>query len=72
MLGVELQAVSMVLASKPCVSECKAPTGEGEEPASAGILASVGRGTDLEVSKNTSRSTSSSETDSSASSSLGT
>ena len=72
MLGVEPRAASVVRASKSCLSEGKAPKGEGEEPASAGISASPGRGTELGVSKINSGSTSSSETDSSASSSSGT
>ena len=62
--GASLQAVR--------VSEGKAPVGEGEEPASARISTSPGRGTELGVSENTSRSTSPLETDSSASSSSGT
>ena len=60
MLGVELRAASVVRASKPCVLEGKAPAGEGEEPASAGISASLGRGIELRVSGSTSGSTSSS------------
>ena len=69
MFGVELRVASVLRASKP---EGEAPTGEGEEPASVGISASLRRGTELGVSENTSRSSSSSEMDSYASSSLGT
>ena len=72
MIGVELRVSLVVRASKPCELEGKAPTGEGAEPASAGILASPGRGTELGVSENTSGSTSFSEMDSSASFSSGT
>ena len=72
MLWVKPRAASVVRASKPCVSEGKAPTSEGEEPASVGILASQGRGTELGVSKSTSGFTSSLEMDSSTSSSSGT
>ena len=72
MLGVELRAALVVRASKSCELEGEAPSGEGAEPASAGTSASPGRGTELGISENTSRSASSSETDSSTSSSLGT
>ena len=60
MLGVELRAASVVRASKPCELEGKARAGEGAESASVGISASSGRGTELGVSENTSRSASSS------------
>ena len=72
MLGVELQTTSVVRASNPCESEGEAPTGEGVEPASAGISASPGTGIEMRVSENTLGYASSSEMDSSASSSSGT
>ena len=72
MFEVELRVASVVRASKLCKSEGEAPVGERGEPASAGASASLGRGTKLGVSENTSRSPSSSEIDSSASSSSGT
>ena len=49
----ELRVASVVRASKPCKSEGKAPEGEGEEPASAGASASLGKGTELGASENT-------------------
>ena len=70
--GGELRVASVVRASEPCKSEGKAPTGEGEEPASIGASTSPGKGTELGASGNTSGSTSSSKTDSSISSSSGT
>ena len=72
MLGVELRAASVVRASKPCVLEGKAPAGEEEEPVSAGVSASPGKGIELGVLENTWGSTSSSEMDSFTSSSSGT
>ena len=64
----ELRVASVVRASEPCKSEGKAPTSEGEEPASAGASASPGKGTELGALGNTSGSTSSSKKVSSASS----
>ena len=67
----ELQVASVVRASEPCKSEGKALGSEREEPASVRASASLGKGTELGASGNTSGSASSSETDSSASSSSG-
>ena len=53
MFGVELREASVVRASKLCELEGEALASEGEEPASAGISASPGRGTKLGVSENT-------------------
>ena len=72
MFEVELRAALVVRASKPCKLEVEALAGEREELASAGTSASPRRGIEMGVSENTPRSASSPETNSSASSSLGT
>ena len=55
----ELRVALMVRAFESCASESKAPAGEGEELALAGVSASPGKGTKLGASENTSGSASS-------------